>query len=225
MINAPSLANCSVLGLGQDVDELVRAGETFFHIDLMDGHYVPNLCLPLRTIGDLKSVYPNCTAEVHLMVTNPMDYIEPLKNLGADYFAFHADATSVVLRTLTTIRAAGMKGGVVINPSQRVDVIEPYIHLLDYVILMTVEPGFAGQRFLPGSLERLSELSGLRAKHRAHFLIEIDGGVDCEVAKECQTRGADILVTGVFVTFNQPDGIMAACKRFRQHMDNPEESK
>ena len=215
MINAPSLANCSVLNLGRDVDELFQAGVDFFHVDIMDGHYVPNICLPVRTIGDIKSVYPKAIVDVHLMVTNPIDYIEPLKKEGTNYVAFHSDATSFAGRALVSIRKAGMKAGVVINPSQRIDVIEPYIHLLDYVILMTVEPGIAGQRFLPGGLERLSQLADLRKERNANFLIEVDGGVDYENARECVIRGADILVTGIFVVFNQPDGIANACKRFK----------
>ena len=220
MINAISLANSSALELGSDVEQFTQAGETFFHIDISDGHYVQNIMLPMRCVGDIKAAYPNCTADVHLMVTNPMDYIEPMKKSGADYLAFHADATSFAVRTLSAIRTAGMKAGVVINPSQPVDIIEPYAHLLDYAILMTVEPGFAGQRFLPGSLERLSQLDQLRKRKVADFLIEIDGGIDYENSVQCKERGADILVTGIFVSYNQPDGIVSACKRFKEHMSN-----
>ncbi len=218
MINAPSLANCNCLEFGDNVRELVEGGVKFFHIDLMDGHYVPNLCLPPNYIADLKKAYPQATAEVHLMVSNPADYLPMLKKNGADYVAFHADSTSFVRRTLHEFHEAGMKAGVVINPSQKLDIIEPYVQYLDYVILMTVEPGFAGQRFLPGSLERIRELSNLRKKHDAKFLIEIDGGVDYENAKACVEQGADILVTGIYVVFRQPDGIVSACKRFEDYM-------
>ena len=218
MINAPSLANCNCLEFGDNVRELVEGGVTFFHIDLMDGHYVPNLCLPPNYIRDLKKTYPHVTAEVHMMVSDPIPYIPVLKKNGADYVAFHADATSFARRTLHQIHEAGMKAGVVINPSQRIDQIEPYIEYLDYVILMTVEPGFAGQRFLPGSLDRIKELAELRKKHKANFLIEIDGGVDYENAKACVECGADILVTGIYIVFKQPDGIVAACKRFEEYM-------
>ena len=218
MINAPSLANSSILELGRDVEQFIQAGESFLHIDIADGHYVPNVMFPMRSVGDIKAAYPNCTTDVHLMVTNPMDYIEPMKKGGADYLAFHVDATNFAVRTLSAIRAAGMKAGVVINPSHSVDIIQPYINLLDYVILMTVEPGFAGQRFLPGSLERLEQLAQLRKKHGCDFLIEIDGGVDYENAAQCVKRGADILVTGIFISYNQPDGIVSACKRFKEYM-------
>lgn len=214
MINAPSLANCNCLSFGQDVKELIEGGASFFHIDLMDGHYVPNLCMPLNYVKDIKSQYPEVTADVHIMVSNPMDYIGRLKQAGADYVAFHIDSTNFVRRTLTAIREAGMKAGVVINPSQRIDLIEPYISLLDYVVLMTVEPGYAGQRFLEGGLERIQELNGLRSKYKAEFLIEIDGGVDYAYAMPCKEMGADILVTGIYMIFNQDDGIVEACRRF-----------
>lgn len=219
MIHAPSLANCNCLTFGQDVEELIEGGVEFFHIDLMDGHYVPNLCLPVNYIKDIKEQYPDVTAEIHLMVTNPMDYLDSLAKAGADYVAIHGDSTSFIRRTLLAIREKGMKAGAAINPSQRIDVIEPYIKYLDYVILMTVEPGFAGQRFLPEGLDRLTELDDLRRKYNAGFLIEVDGGVDYENASLLKKRGADILVTGIYVVFKQEDGIVSACRRFERFME------
>jgi len=220
VINAPSLANCDCLQMGEDIRQLAENGIEFLHIDLMDGHYVPNLCLPPNYIGDIKRAYPYIETDIHLMVSSPADYLERLKEQGADYVAFHADATPFVRRTLTQIRALGMKAGVAINPSQRIDCIEPYASLLDYVVLMTVEPGFAGQRFLPDSFSRLEELAHLRSKLNASFLIEIDGGVDYENIPALLRLGSDILVTGVYVVFRQPDGIPGACKRFRELTNN-----
>ena len=220
IINAPSLANCNFLTMGKDIEELIEGGVTFFHIDIMDGHYVPNLCFPVKLISDIKNKYPDVIMEVHLMVTNPMDYINNLKNSGADYVSFHIDSTNFTRRTITTIKEKGMKAGVVINPSQKIDLIEPYINMLDYVVLMTVEPGFAGQRFLDGSLERLEELNALKKKHNAKFLISIDGGVDYPNGKECVKLGAEIFVTNIYTVFNQPEGIVAACKRFEKEMSD-----
>lgn len=218
IINAASLANCSFTELGQQVEELVQGGAHWFHIDIMDGHYVPNLSFPVRIVGELKKKYPDMVTDVHLMVTDPMSYLPILKQNNADWVSFHMDATNFSRRTITTIQEMGMKAGVVINPSQPVSIIEPIIKFLDYVVLMTVEPGYAGQKFMVDSLPRVSELAALREQHGTNFLISIDGGVDYPNAIECARRGAEVYVTGVFTVFQQPDGIIDACKRFQKTM-------
>lgn len=219
IINAPSLANCSFLDFGRQVDKLVQGGVPWFHIDIMDGHYVPNLCFPVRLVGELKRAYPTIAADVHLMVSDPTSYLPLLRDNGADWVAFHMDATNFSRRLLTTIREMGMKAGVVVNPSQPVAVIEPVIRFLDYVVLMTVEPGFAGQKFMVDSLERVSELAELRRQHGCDFLISIDGGVDYPNAVQCAQRGAEVYVTGIYTVFNQPDDIPDACRRFQSTLE------
>ncbi len=215
IINSPSLANCSFLTMGQQVEELVQGDVPWFHIDIMDGHYVPNLCLPVKIIKELKSKYPKIIIDVHLMVTNPIDYLDALKENGCDYLSFHIDSTNFSRRVLTMIHDKGMKAGVVINPSQQINDIEPFIQFLDYVVLMTVEPGYAGQKFMTDSIYRLKELVEIREKSGNPFLISIDGGVDYANAIECAKLGAEIYVTGIYTVFNQPDGITLACKRFK----------
>jgi ribulose-phosphate 3-epimerase len=219
MINAPSLFNCSALDLPLQLAELVAAGIKLVHVDVMDGHYVPNLAFPVKQVADIKRDYPQISVDVHLMVTDPEQYFDALIEGGADFISFPSDSTRFVRRALERLREAGVKAGVAINPSQRVDVIEPYARLLDYVVLMTVEPGFAGQRFLDGSLERLEELDELRTRTQSGFRIEIDGGVDAELGSQCCARGAEILVTGVFATFEQPDGIRSAVRRFAEAVE------
>lgn len=214
IINAPSLANCSYLEFGSQVDQLARGGVQWFHVDVMDGHYVPNLSFPVRLVGELKKAYPHIACDVHLMVTRPMEYLTQLQENGADYVSFHLDAMPFALRTLSSIRAMGMKAGVVINPCQRIDTLAPVLHLVDYVVLMTVEPGYAGQRFLPGSIDRLEQLMTLRAQGGYNFLVSIDGGVDMENAMRCARLGAQVFVTGIYTVFAQPDGIIGACERF-----------
>lgn len=216
IINAPSLANCSFMEMGRQVDELVQGGADWFHIDIMDGHYVPNLCYPTKIVGELKKKYPSMQTDVHLMVTDPMSYLPQLKQNQADWVSFHMDSTHFSRRTLVAIRDMGMKAGVVINPSQPISIIEPVIKFVDYVVLMTVEPGYAGQTFMVDSLPRVTELDALRKKHDVNFMISIDGGVDYPNAIECARRGAEIYVTGIYTVFQQEDGITTACRRFNK---------
>lgn len=217
VINAPSLANLSLVEFGQRLQELKDSGVSFFHIDLMDGHYVPNLCLPPRTVRDVKALCPDAVAEVHLMVDDPMSYLDELQKNGAGWVSFHLDSTRFVRRTLDAIRQRGMKAGVVINPSQPVEAVLPVLPWLDYVVFMAVEPGFAGQHFLDGSMERLEALCALRRSSGIDFQIVLDGGVTYETGTRAARLGVDVLVTGIYVTFEQPDGISGAVKRFNAH--------
>lgn len=218
IINAPSLANCPLLEIGEQTKQLAKGKADWFHIDIMDGHYVPNLCFPVRIIGELKKLYPHIAVDVHLMVEDPFTYINRLAEQKADCISFHMDATRFTRRLLLNIKSLNIKAGVVINPSQRVDIIESVIDLLDYVVLMSVEPGYAGQRFMPEAIPRLEELTGLRKKSGNNFLISIDGGIDYESAVKCAGLGAEVYITGVFTVFNQPEGIEEACLNFKQRV-------
>ncbi len=202
--------------MAEETRELVEGGVDFFHIDLMDGHYVPNLWVPVEFVRDMKRGYPDMKMDVHMMVTDPMAYVERLAEAGADYISFHTDSTSFVRRTLDRIHACGKKAGVVINPSQRTDSIVPYIDYLDMVTLMAVEPGFSGQPLLPGSVERVGELDALRKQYHAHYLINIDGGVDYETGLKVKELGCDIVIGTRHTIFFQEEGITEACRKFRR---------
>ena len=148
MINAPSLANCGLFTMAEEMDGMIRGGVNFVHIDIMDGHYVPNIFFPLSIVQAVRKRYPNLTIDVHLMVTNPEDYVDRMREDGADYLSFHIDSTRFSRRLIDSIQQSGMKAGVVINPSQPISLLEPLVRFVDYVVLMTVEPGFAGQPFM-----------------------------------------------------------------------------
>lgn len=218
MINTASIINVSFLNMKEELEELVAGGTTFFHIDLMDGHYVPNLCLPIKLLAELKQAYPQIVMDIHIMVTNPSDYISRLREAGADYVSFHTDSTPFVRRTINEIRAAGMKPGIVINPSQRIDHMEPFIEYVDMVTLMAVEPGFAGQPLLEGSMERLQEIADLRKRFECNFILSVDGGIDYEKGHQCKEIGVDAIVGTVHNIFNQPEGIREACFRFAREL-------
>lgn len=220
MINTASIVNIPYLSLKEGLDELVDGGTKAFHVDLMDGHYVPNLCYPVELVREIKKAYPQVTMDVHMMVTNPLDYIERLKDAGADYVSFHTDSTSFVRRTINEIHKAGMKAGVVLNPSQCVDHIKPYIDYIDMALVMAVEPGFAGQPFLEGTMERLQELAEMRKACKNHFVISVDGGVDRERCIKLQKMGIDMIVGTRHNIFFQPEGIKEACRRFEAEFNH-----
>ncbi len=218
MINTASVLNINFLELKQDIDALVAGGTTCLHIDVMDGHYVPNLCMPVKFIREIHQAYPQLTLDVHLMVDDPATYIGQMQEAGTDYFCFHTDSTRFVRRTINQIRAAGMKPGITINPSQRIDEMLPYMEYVDMVMLMAVEPGFAGQTLLPGSMERLAEIAELRKRYGCSFLISVDGGIDYEKGHQCKEIGVDMIVGTIHTIFKQPEGITEACRRFKREL-------
>lgn len=218
VINDPSLANIDLLEFGEKVKELYDSGIRMFHIDIMDGHYVKNLCFPTSVVKSLNRMYPDVTIEVHMMVDNPFDYVSLMEEYGASWLSFHLDSTSFSRRLISFIQSKGMKAGVAINPSQPISLLEPLLPFLDYVLFMSVEPGFAGQKFIPGSMERLKELNSLRKKSGYDFKIIVDGGVNYSIAKETVENGAYALVTNIYMIFNQSDGIKKACERFNKEL-------
>lgn len=214
VINSPSIANCNTLHVREDIEELRKAGVKFLHVDLMDGNYVPNLCFPVRMMQDLKTEYPDMVLDVHMMVTDPIAYVDRMAEAGVDYLSFHVDSTNFTVRTIDRILARGMKPGVVINPSQNVDVILPYAQMLDMVTLMAVEPGFAGQKFMMQAVDRVAQLASIRKQSGKDFLINVDGAMTYEGLVPCIQRGANVIVTGIYTIFQQPEGIVGACGKF-----------
>lgn len=220
----PTLACGNFLNYKENLDILEQVGNTILHLDVMDGHYVPNLCFNLDQIRGIRQNYP-FLLDVHLMVTNPEDYIEPLKNAGADYVSFHLDATSFSIRLIRQIQKLGMKAGVVLNPSQPVSLLSEAVPYVDYVLLMGVEPGFSGQSFIPGTIDKIRALSRIREQQNLKFLIEADGGIDDDNSVICLRAGADILVSGAFGVFRNRNGLKQDYLDFRERLYHALEEK
>lgn len=210
----PTLACADPLHLADDLDALVRGGAGMLHIDVMDGHYVPNLCLSFDQAAAIHRHCPQLPMDVHLMTASPFAWLDKLAEAGASWAAFHPDSTSFGVRLITRLRELGIRPGVALSPAQPTVVLEELLPLVDYVLLMGVEPGFSGQSFLPRTLERIRQLDKLRGDTGLEFSILVDGGIDHVNGPVCAAAGADILVGGAFVCFGQPDGIEGACRRF-----------
>lgn len=222
MLYVPSLNCANQLTLGEDIEALCRCGMKMMHYDVMDGHYVPNLSLSLETASAIRNTYADVSLDVHLMTTEPEKYIEKLKDIGAEYVTFHTDATSFSYRLISTIHAAGMKAGIALNPSDRPDNLLPLLPFVDLVLVMSIEPGFSGQKFIPYSMERVIYLAEKRKELELDFVISVDGGITAQLARQLRSSGADWIIMGMPTIFCQPDGIEGAYKRFFQYMDKDE---
>lgn len=200
---APSILSANFAKLGEEITDVERGGADYIHVDVMDGHFVPNI-----TIGPLivQAIRPitKLPLDVHLMIENPDQYIEAFAKAGADYITVHVEACPHLHRTIQLIKSFGVKAGVVLNPATPVVTIQHIIEDVDMVLLMTVNPGFGGQKFISSVLPKIAEVKQLSNQFNPHLEIEIDGGVNEETAKLCIEQGANVLVAGSAV-YNQAD--------------------
>jgi ribulose-phosphate 3-epimerase len=192
---APSVLSADFARLGEQVSEVEAAGADLLHVDVMDGHFVPNLSIGVPVVEALRRV-TRLPLDVHLMIEEPARYVEAFARAGADWISVHLEADRHLHRTLQAVRALGLRAGLAINPATPLTGIEPVGSDVDLVLLMSVNPGFSGQRFIEPVREKIRQLDRLRRERGWKLDIEVDGGVDATNAASLAGLGADILVVG-----------------------------
>ena len=204
-IIAPSVLAADFANLQRDIEMINNSEADWFHIDIMDGVFVPNISFGMPVLAAIAK-HAKKTIDVHLMIVDPDRYIKTFADLGANYLTVHYEACPHLHRTIQAIKAEGMKAGVVLNPHTSVDLLEDVINDLDMVLLMSVNPGFGGQSFIENTYDKVRKLKALIERKGASTLIEIDGGVTNKNAAQLVEAGADALVAGSFV-FNAENPI------------------
>lgn len=194
-IVSPSILSADFTKLGADCQMVLDAGAQMLHYDVMDGHFVPNISFGVPVLKSLHKGMPAAFYDVHLMISHPLAYAEPFAKAGATLQNFHLECEDDIQQTIDAIKAQGCKVGLTIKPGTAPEALAPYLDQLDLVLVMSVEPGFGGQKFMADQMEKLR---ALRAK-RPELLLEVDGGVNRETAPICRENGADVAVAGTAV--------------------------
>ena len=210
---APSILAADFSRLGEQIRAVQKGGASMIHVDVMDGHFVPNLTVGIPVVKSLRKA-TDLVLDCHLMIENADRYVTEFVEAGADMVSVHQEACPHLHRTLTVIRTAGGSPGVVLNPATPVQTLDEVLELVDYVLVMSVNPGFGGQQFIPLALEKVRRLRALRAERALSFRIEIDGGITAGNIGDAARAGCDIIVAGTSVfSGSDPAEAVAALSR------------
>jgi len=200
---APSILSADFARLAEQIRDATEGGGTVIHVDVMDGHFVPNITIGPPVVNSLRKA-TDLPLDCHLMIENPDQYIPEFVEAGADWISVHQEACRHLNRTLHLIRSHGAVAGVVINPATPVETLSEVLDIADYVLVMSVNPGFGGQKFIPGAVHKIRRLADLRAQRGLNYRIEVDGGIALDTVADVVRAGAEILVAGNAV-FGQGD--------------------
>jgi len=210
---APSILSADFAHLADQVHAAAEGGGSVVHVDVMDGHFVPNITIGPAVVRSLRKA-TDLQLDCHLMIENPDLYIPDFADAGADWISVHQEATRHLNRTLHLIRGHGLRAGVVINPATPVETLSEVLDIIDYVLVMSVNPGFGAQKFIPGAVHKIRKLAELRRQRGLSYRIEVDGGIGLDTVVEVVRAGAEILVAGNAV-FGKGDPTSNAQKLLR----------
>ena len=196
-ILSPSILSCDYMNMQRDFDYCKECGVKWFHVDIMDGHFVPNMSFGYSLVAAMRKV-TDLVLDVHLMIETPIKYAEEFCKAGADYLTIHveSDTRENIKKTLELIRSLGVKPGIVVKPKTTAEEIEEFLPMVDMVLVMTVEPGFGGQKFMADMMPKLKQLRTMLDAVNPACHLEVDGGVDLITGEVCKENGADVLVAG-----------------------------
>lgn len=217
LLIAPSILSADFANLGRDVEAIATAGADLVHVDVMDGHFVPNLSLGPGIVKDIRH-YSKLPFDVHLMLSQPVRYLEAFSEAGADHITIHVESEGPIACVLTAITALGCSAGLSLKPGTPASSLKPYLEYLDLILVMTVEPGFGGQSFMADQVSKIVEIREMIDNSGRPIHLQVDGGITASTAAKVLAAGGNMLVAGSSV-YGHPEGVAAAIRELRQCQD------